>query len=459
MIKILLIEDQPIMIKMLKMLLERHLFGVVVAPTVAEAAEKIEHDNFDVILLDLQLPDGNGIELFDRFPKKMESKTIIITSNVSVSSVVLAIKKGAFNYLEKPVDEELLTAQIRKIAELKILERSYRSIKSEVTSDYGFEDIVYESRQIAEIIHRAKILAQTDNAILIQGETGVGKDILSRSIHNCSNRKSEVFMPLNCASIPHELFESELFGFAKGAFTGAVDSYSGRLIQANKGTLFLDEIGELPLHIQAKLLRILEERVVYPLKSKTPVKIDIRLISATNKSLMDEVNLKQFRSDLYYRLKESTLYIPPLRERADDILPLIRHFIRIYNHVYNKNITKISRRAENYFLNYSWKGNVRELKNLIKSMIPFKKNDTLDLDDLSYATMEAREPVEKRYLTLDEHEKKYIHEILKVTNYNISQSSKLLGINRPRLYRKLKQFNLEEALVNSEISQDSIPDQ
>lgn len=445
MIKVLLIEDNPIINKNLKALLERYDYGVTDTTSLSEASQKIESNVFDVILLDLQLPDGNGIHLFDRYESQMKSKTIIITSHVSVPSIVEAIKKGAFNYLEKPIDEELLVAQIKKVTELKQLENNYLSIKSEVTSDYGFDDIVFESSQMEEIIRRAKILSQTDNAILIQGETGVGKDILARSIHNCSLRKDEVFLPINCASIPQELFESELFGFAKGAFTGAVESYSGRMFQANKGTLFLDEIGELPLHIQAKLLRILDEKMIYPLKSKKAISIDIRLISATNKNLTDEVNIKQFRSDLYYRLRESTLTIPPLRERLDDILPLIRHFIRIYNRVYNKNILKITKRAENYFLNYPWKGNVRELKNMIKSIIPFKKNDTFDLDDLSYTSI-GREAEEPHYLTLDEHEKKYLQEILRVTNHNISHASKILGINRPRLYRKLKLFNLDTHL-------------
>ncbi|MCP5107288.1 MAG: sigma-54 factor interaction domain-containing protein, partial [bacterium] len=178
----------------------------------------------------------------------------------------------------------------------------FRSIETEVTSNYVFDDIVYGSRQMEEIITRARVLAKTDNGILIQGETGVGKEVLSYSIHNHSLRREEIFLPINCASIPTELFESELFGFEKGAFTGAVNSYSGRFIQADKGTLFLDEIGELPIHIQAKLLRILDEKVIYQLKSKKAQKVDIRLISATNKSLSEEVNLKQFRGDLYYRL-------------------------------------------------------------------------------------------------------------------------------------------------------------
>ncbi|UCH93860.1 MAG: sigma-54-dependent Fis family transcriptional regulator [Candidatus Aminicenantes bacterium] len=442
MIKILLVEDQPIMMKLFKAQLERHQYVVDQAATFQSAAQKVEQGNYDVILLDLQLPDGNGIHLFDRHPEKLESRTIIITANATLSSAVEAIKKGAFNYLEKPIEEELLTTQVKKVVELNRLERRYQSIKTDVTSNYVFEDIVYGSGQMEEIIRRAKILAKTDNAILIQGETGVGKEVLSCSIHNYSLRKGEVFLPINCAAIPPELFESELFGFSKGAFTGAVNTYSGRFLQADKGTLFLDEIGELPLHIQAKLLRIMDEKVIYPLKSKKALKVNIRLISATNKNLSDEVNLKQFRSDLYYRLKEASLVIPPLRERPEDILELTRHFIRIYNNVYNKNITKVSKKAEKFLLNYSWKGNVRELKNTIKSIIPFKKNGTIDLDDLSHSIIEGKEMAEHRLLTLEEHEKKYILKVLKATNFNISQAANVLGINRPRLYRKIKHYQL-----------------
>jgi DNA-binding NtrC family response regulator len=445
MARILIVEDKELMRRILKIHLKPYGYKIDEAETLQDADQKIDRCNFDVILLDLMLPDGNGIRLFDNYPKKMADKTIIITANATISSVVEAVKKGAFNYLEKPVDKELLIAQVMKIIKLKRLENGFKSMQTEITSDYAFENIIYESRQMEEIISRAKVLAKTNNTILIQGETGVGKEVLAHSIHNYSLRRGETFLPISCASIPTELFESELFGFEKGAFTGAVDSYQGRFVQADKGTLFLDEIGELPFTIQAKLLRILDENLIYPLKSKKAVKIDIRLISATNKQLNDEVNLNQFRRDLYYRLKESTLMIAPLRERVEDILPLIRHYIRIYNQIYDKNVTQLTRPAEKYFLNYSWKGNIRELKNTVKSIIPFKKNSTIDLDDLSYSIIDRKEPGEERFITLEEHEKKYILKVLKATNFNISLTAEILGVNRPRLYRKIKYYQLEKA--------------
>lgn len=442
--KILLVEDQLHQRAILKAQLELHQFEVDEASNLLTAVEKLNREKYDVIILDLKLPDGNSIQLFDRCPEKLASRTIIITANATIPSVVEAIKKGAFNYLEKPVDEELLIAQVQKVGQLNQLQNGYQSLKKEVASNYTFDDIVYESTQMADLIDRARVLAQTDNTILVQGETGVGKEVIAQSIHNHSLRKIETFLPINCASIPGELFESELFGFEKGAFTGAVSSYSGRFAQANNGTLFLDEIGELPLSIQAKLLRILDEKVIYQLKSKKALRVNIRLIAATNRNLLEEVELKQFRDDLYYRLKESSLVIPPLRERMDDILPLIRHFIEVYNQIYNKNVTGISKEAENYFLNYPWKGNVRELKNTVKSIIPFKKNDTIDLEDLSYSIIEGKDADKKQLPPLEEHEKDYIHKVLKAAGFNISRAAEILGTNRPRLYRKIKYYRLED---------------
>ena len=446
MIKVLVVEDQLHIRESLKALLESHHFLVDTASDLQTAGQKIAEYDFDVVLLDLKLPDGNGIRLFDSYQGKLSGKTIIITANATIPSVVDAIKKGAFNYLEKPVEEDLLIAQVRKIMDLNQLKDNYRSLKREVASDYVFEDIIYQSQKMQDVISRAKVLAETNNTILIQGDTGVGKEVIAQSIHHHSQRKNETFLPVNCASIPSELFESELFGFEKGAFTGAVNSYNGRFIQANNGTLFLDEIGELPLPIQAKLLRILDEKVIYQLKSKKALRVDVRLVAATNKNLEEAVNINHFRGDLFYRLKESSLTIPPLRDRVEDILPLARHFIQVYNQLYDKHVTKISPEAENYFLSYSWKGNVRELKNTIKSMIPFKKNNTIELSDLSYSIAEGKQLEEKRPPTLEEHEKNYIHQTLKATGYNISRTAEILGINRPRLYRRIKYFQLDPAV-------------
>lgn len=446
MIEILFIEDHEDLRKALKKQLELFQFRVDEAQNYRAASRKIGKKNYDIILLDLILPDGNGLKLFDEFPGKLNSRTIIITANATIPSVVEAIKKGAFNYLEKPVELPLLLAQVKKIIEMNRLRSEHQSLRSEVISNYTFDDIVFQSNEMADIVDRAKVLAETENTILIQGETGVGKEVISQAIHYFSRRKGNPFLPVNCAAIPSELFESELFGFEKGAFTGAIDSYSGRFIQADQGTLFLDEIGELPLHIQAKLLRVLDEKVIYRLKSKQTLKIDVRLVVATNKNLEDEVKLNQFRSDLYYRLIESTITIPPLRERFDDILPLAYYFIRKYNQIYNKNVTRISDEAEKFLVNYPWPGNIRELKNTIKSIFPFKKDNTIGLDDLSYSIIGGKKFAGSKFLSLEEYMNKYIQKILKVSRFNICHACEILKISRPRLYRKIKDLKIENVV-------------
>jgi DNA-binding NtrC family response regulator len=442
----LLIEDLEHLRKAVKTQLEMQGFRVDEAADLKTASRKTMMGNYDIFVLDLILPDGNGITLLDKFPEKTGSRTIIITANPTIPSVVEAIKKGAYNYLEKPVDSDLLVSQIDKIIEISNLRNKNRAMATEMASNFTFADIVFESKKMEEVIARAKILAGTNNTILIHGETGCGKEVISHSIHNHSSRKNNVFIPINCAAIPTELFESELFGFEKGAFTGAASKYSGRFTQADKGTLFLDEIGELPLTIQSKLLRFLDERCIYRLKSPEPISIDVWLIAASNRNLLQEVKVKQFRRDLYYRLQESTITIPPLREREEDILPLFRHFIQIYNHIYNKEVTHISREAERYLLGHRWEGNIRELKNTVKSIIPFKTNDTVELDDLSSAVVGGAHNPKDNLVSLEEHQNDYVLKVLKITGFNITRAAKILGITRARLYRKINQFELDDAV-------------
>ncbi len=448
--KILLVEDKIDLREFLKDLLDAHHFLVDAAPDFKTASQKLSGGDYDVVVLDLRLPDGNGIDLFDSFADKLAARTIIMTADASIPSVVDAVKKGAFNYLEKPFGEDLFIAQVNKIVEMNRLKEKNRTLKSEVTSDFSFEDIVYESKAMEKVIAGGRVLAGTGNTILIQGETGTGKEVLSRAVHNASPRKKENFLPVNCAAIPAELFESELFGFEKGAFTGAVDCYAGRFVQAHKGTLFLDEIGELPMHIQSKLLRVLDENVIYRLKSREPLTVSVRLLAATNKNLEDEAKLNQFRDDLYFRLMESSIRIPPLRERVEDILPLVRHYIRVYNRIFEKNVTQLSSGVENFLLNYHWEGNVRQLKNTIKSIMPFKKNNTIETDDLSHSVLADKKIEQKRILTLEEYENEYITKILKLSGFNISRACEILGISRPRIYRKLKHLELEGLLPRDE---------
>ncbi len=444
--KLLILEDVQHLRKLIKTQMEHRGFHVDEAPDLKTAALHMQRENYDALLFDQALPDGHVIRLLEQFPEKTAGRTIIFTANATIPGVVEAMKKGAFNYLEKPVEPELLETQIRRIMEINRLKSRDRTMTSEITRDFRFESMVYQSKQMQAIVERAKVLAETNNTILIQGETGVGKEVMAHAIHNHSLRKQKTFLPLNCAAIPEELFESELFGHEKGAFTGAVSNYCGRFIQADKGTLFFDEIGELPLSIQAKLLRILDEHLIYRLKSKVPVKVDVRLIAATNRDLLQEVKAKEFRRDLYYRLQESTITIPPLRERQEDILPLFRHFMTVFSQVYNKEVLHISRDAEHVLLNHRWEGNARELKNTVKSIIPFKTTNTVEIEDLSTAISGRTDDPGDRLATLDEIESDYILKVLKITGFNITRAAAILKISRSRLYRKISRFDLDDVL-------------
>jgi DNA-binding NtrC family response regulator len=449
--KVLIIEDEIALRKSLKKLLELRKYQVDEAEDFLSAAKKIRYYNYDIFLLDLKLPDGNGMQLLKKYRPKLEQKTIIMTAHATIPSAVDAIKSGAFYYLEKPLDEELLFIQMEKILELTELRERNLTLKKELTTQHSSDEIVHESEQMAETVSLAKKFARTDDIVLIQGNTGVGKEIMAKFIHKNSKRKDKNFLPINCSSIPEQLFESELFGFKKGAFTGAAENYSGRFIQADKGTLFLDEIGEIPMHLQAKLLRVLEDEEIYQLGNNQPQKVDVRVIAATNKDLWEAVRADQFRKDLYFRLKGSMVHIPPLSERKEDIIPLVWHFVSIFNNLFEKKITRITKEAEAYLLEYPWEGNVRELKNTIKSIFTFKNSNAITIKDLMLTLHSDDKETKKSFLTLLESELNYVREVLESNHFNIKKTAKILDISRSRLYRKLKLLDID---INEELDSE-----
>ena len=449
--KVLIIEDEIALRMSLQKLLELKKYQVDEAENFLSAAKKIRYYNYDIFLLDLKLPDGNGVQLLKKYKSKLEQKTIIMTAHATIPSAVDAIKSGAFYYLEKPLDEELLFIQMEKILDLTQLKEKNLSLKKELTSDHSSDEIIYESKQMAEIVSLVKKFARADDIVLIQGNTGVGKEIIAKFIHKNSKRKDKTFLPINCSSIPEQLFESELFGFKKGAFTGASENYSGRFIQADKGTLFLDEIGEIPMHLQAKLLRVLEDEEMYQLGNNKPQKVDVRVIAATNKDLWEEVRADQFRKDLYFRLKGTMVHIPPLSERKEDIIPLVWHYVSIFNNLFEKEITRITKEAETYLKDYPWEGNVRELKNTIKSIFTFKNSDAITIKDLMLTLHVTEREIKKTFVALQEHELKYIKEVLEANRFNIKKTAKILDISRSRLYRKLKLLDID---INEELNSE-----
>jgi DNA-binding NtrC family response regulator len=443
-----MIEDEIALRMSLTKLIELRGYQVDEAADFTTAVEKINGFNYDIYLLDLKLPDGNGLQLLKKYPGKMQERTIIMTAHATIPSAVDAVKSGAYYYLEKPLEEELLFIQIKKIVEISQLKQKNLSFKNELISQHASDEIIYESEKMTEVVSMAKKFAETDDTVLLQGNTGVGKEIIAKFIHKNSKRKDKTFLPINCSSIPEQLFESELFGFKKGAFTGASENYRGRFLQADKGTLFLDEIGEMPVHLQAKLLRVLEDGVIYQLGNKLPQKVDVRLITATNKNLHKEIHTDRFRKDLYFRLKGTMIAIPPLEQRKEDIMPLVRHFISVFNNLFDKKINRITKEAESYLMGYPWDGNVRELKNAVKSIFLLKNSGDINLNDILMSLHKDKDEKngEETFVTLEEYELKYIKKVLESTNYNVKKTAEILEVSRARLYRKLKRLgvNLEK---------------
>ncbi|MCP4218563.1 MAG: sigma-54-dependent Fis family transcriptional regulator, partial [bacterium] len=432
-IKVLIIEDEIALRTSLKKLIQLRKYEVDEAVDIKSADKKLRYYTHDIYLLDMRLPGGSGLELLKKYKQKMEGKTIVVTAHATVSNAVEAINYGAHYYLEKPLDEDLLFIQMEKIVEISQLKEKSSFLQNEILPQPSSAQVIYKSQQMAETISLARKFAKMDNSVLIQGNTGAGKEVFAKFIHNNSKRKDKTFLPINCSSIPEQLFESELFGFKKGAFTGASDNYKGRFVQADKGTLFLDEMGEMPLHLQAKLLRVLEDGAIYQLGNDKPLKVDVRLIAATNKNLWEEVREGRFRKDLYFRLKATRIIIPPLKERKEDIIHLFKHFVSLYNKMLDKDITGITREAENFLLEYPWEGNVRELKNTVASIFSLRDSGTIILKDLMLSLHE-NEPEEKQsYIPLDEYIDTYIEKVYSENGFNLKKTAEILKVSRNRL--------------------------
>jgi len=432
--RVLVIEDDDIQRELLKEILEEAGFSVLASSTAERGLKIALKENPLVIVSDVRLSGMDGLSFLKRVKEQLENvEVIIITAFSNVEDAVNAIKAGAFHYITKPYDPEVLINLINKACQLAGLKSSPKKEK----------DIVFASKVMEEIVRKASLFAKTEAPILILGESGVGKEVLARFVHKESGRKGK-FVSVNCSAIPSELFESELFGYERGAFTGALRSKPGLFEEADGGTIFLDEIGELPLHLQAKLLRVLQENEVRRVGSTEPKKIDVKVIAATNKDLEKLVEQGKFREDLYYRLNVLTLKIPPLRERPEDVLELIGYFLRKYNEKYRKKV-EITPEALEILLNYSFPGNVRELENLIhRLVITTSRIEPKDLENLKgksrpYEEIDFSKPLPEK---LKEIEKRMIEEALKRTNYVQVKAAKLLGIDEKSLRYKRKKYGI-----------------
>jgi len=437
---ILVVEDDKVFRGLLEEYLSMKNMKVTSAETGKKAINLLSEKHFDVVLLDLLLPDINGIEILKKIKEKNpETEVVVITGHGTIKTAVEAMKLGAHDFLTKPCMLEEIEITLNKALEHKKLRRENELLKRE--RKLMEEEYVFESPKIKEILKKIEKISCAECPVLITGESGTGKEVIARLIHKLSDRAQKPFVALNAASIPRDIFEAELFGYEKGAFTGATSSKEGFFELANGGTLFLDEIGELSLEVQAKLLRVIENRKFYRLGGRREIEVDVRILVATNRNLKELVKEGKFREDLYYRLGVIEIEIPPLRERREDIIPLANHFLKLFNRKYGKNVRGFSKKAQEVLLNYPWYGNVRELRNVVERAVLFAEKDLIDVEELS--CLVNSEEVCKNRKSIKEIEKEQIIKVLKEVNFNKRKASEILDIPLRTLYRRLKEYGIE----------------
>ena len=448
---ILIVEDEKNQREILQEFLENKGYKTIGAESGEEALKKFESGIFDAILLDIKLPDISGIELLKKFREINPKIPVIMTTAYSdVDLVIEAMKSGAFHYLVKPINlDELLIIISRAIKHLNLI-REIELLKEEKELYYpDIEGIVAESYEMKRVLATALKVAKSRASVLITGETGTGKELIARFIHRYSLRKDRPFIPINVAAIPESLIESELFGHVKGAFTDAVKDRKGYFQMANGGTIFLDEIGELPLHLQPKLLRVLQEGEFFPVGSSKPVRVDVRVITATNRNLTEEVQKGNFREDLYYRLNVVNIHIKPLRERREDIPYLLDHFLKKFSQKEGKKIRGFTREAYEALIRYDYPGNVRELENIVERAVVMSQGDLITTDDLPIHLVSSEFQLESnKNLSLTERleliEKSLILEALKKHKWVKTRAAKELGISERVLRYRMEKLGIKE---------------
>lgn len=448
--KILLVEDEDSLRSLLTRIITLEGYKVYPAVDATEGLEILRRENILVVVTDVKLPDINGIELTEKIKASYPGvEVVVLTAFSNVKDGVRAMKIGAFDYMTKGEGDEKLPLVIKKAMEKAILNRQLFELEQRLDSKSNFAKIIGKSVGITKTIELAKKVAVTDTTVLILGETGTGKELLAEAIHMASRRRKGPFIPINCAAIPKDLQESELFGHKKGSFTGASHDKKGYFEVADRGTIFLDELGEMSADLQAKLLRALENRVINRVGDTEPIPIDVRIIAATNRDLIAGGRDTEFRKDLYYRLSTFTIDLPPLRERSDDIELLALHFMKIYAEKNGRNITNLSSEFTEKLLMHEWPGNIRELKNVIERAVILAEGNTITYDLLpsevtgnSYMNGSSSNGTSHE-VDLRSIEKNHILKVLDFVKGNKSEAAKKLDIGLATLYRKLKEYGLE----------------
>ncbi len=446
--KILVVDDDRNLLELVKMRLESAGYEVTAVLKEEEALQALKEQIFDLAIVDLQLDNQDGISLMTEFHRLIpELPVMILTAYGSIESAVEAMKKGAYSYLTKPFDPQDLLLQIKIALENSHLTSEVKRLETLLEERFGFSNIVSQSEQMRLLLEKVSQIAKTDSTVYIHGESGTGKELIAKAIHIASERKDEAFVAINCAALPEGLLESRLFGHEKGAFTGAIKSTKGLFTQANGGTIFLDEIGDMPLGIQAKLLRVLQERQFYPVGSEKLVEVDVRVIVATNKDLEALVKQGFFREDLFYRIHVIPIFLPPLRERKEDIPLLVEHFRKKFSQQMNQDVKGLTPLAMQKLMLYDWPGNVRELENTLEYAVAITQQDIISEDlifqqkDKAIVSQQSTLPPLKE--ARNAYEKNYLIQILSICKGNISKASKLAGKYRADFYELLKKHDLK----------------
>ncbi|ADR18172.1 sigma-54-dependent transcriptional regulator [Calditerrivibrio nitroreducens] len=451
--KILIVDDEPKQREILSYILTKEGYTVFTAAD-AETALDLMNEELDMVITDLLLPGKNGIDFLEEALKRFPDMTIvIITGHGTIDTAVTSIKKGAFDYIQKPLNKETVLLTVKKGLERTGLLKERKLLYSQLKHKEAFGDFVGEHPLFKQAIGAIVKIADVDTNVLITGESGTGKDIAAQYIHKLSNRKDKPFIPVNCAAIPETLIESELFGFEKGAFTGAVARKKGIFESASGGTIFLDEISEISPMVQAKLLRLIQNKEILPLGSSSPIKIDVRIVAATNKNLEEEVRLGNFRQDLFYRLNVFTIRMPSLRERISDIPLLANHFLQKYKYLSKGEEKYFSKNAIKIMLDYPWYGNVRELESFIQKVIIMSDGVEISEDEvkqfLNYDNTHINSTpksgkVNNENKSLEDIEKELIENALRETGGNITKAAKKLGLTFRTLQYRIGKYGIKK---------------
>jgi two-component system, NtrC family, response regulator GlrR len=443
--RLLIVDDDLSVLKVLRMRLESAGYQVDSASEIAAAEALASQNEYNLAVLDLKLAGGSGVDLMKRLRQTdIDLPVIILTAYGTIESAVEAMKEGAYIYMTKPFDHRELLLQIKNAIEKSNLSREVKQLRRQIRQEHKIQNIIGRSDAMQRIFELTGLAAESNANVFISGESGTGKGLIAKALHQLSDRRDKPFVSINCAAIPISLLESELFGFEKGAFTGAVARKKGLFVQADGGIIFLDEISEIPLDMQGKLLKAIEEKEFYPLGAQRTVKVDIRIISASNKDIETEVEKGRFRSDLFYRIHVVPIRMPSLRERREDIPLLVEHFLETSSGKMKKQIKSITPQALQKIMAYSWPGNVRELENVIECAAVMAREDRIIEDMIVLPSRGENENMFRPFKeSKEDFERTYLIELMNITRGNISQAARRAGKHRADLYALLEKHHLD----------------